>query len=130
MGSISKLFNGYLSQPIVINTGEGKSPAAGRAWLVLTGLITHVTATATNVYVDGKKEATPFNGKDTTFYQQIAAAESSTYPLFGAYPSLETAIGTKTTPWQPVFVMSNQVIHMTGGTASYAVLSVLEFDSQ
>jgi hypothetical protein len=127
MGSLSKLMNGSPTK-VVINTGESISPRPGSAWLILSGVINHTTLTASQVWIDDKAAATPYNWKETIFWRMVDnAAASMAIPLFGNDPSAILATSTQGMGWQPLIIQNGQYIHMAGGAASGVVIEVLEY---
>jgi hypothetical protein len=127
MGSLSKLMNGSPTK-LIINTGESVSPRPGSAWLILSGTIAHTNLTASQIWIDDKQAATPYNWKETIFWRQVAAAVVAvTIPLFGNDPSGTLVADTQGMGWQPIIIQNGQYIHMAGGAASGVVIEVLEY---
>jgi len=108
--------HGSIRKELLKDTGKAKPPS-GKSWLILTGLIDHVTATdsAFACYEDDTETYAFFK---TSI---LAAKANGTYPLFGLKADEVQA------QWQPVIVQDGEHVKFDGAATAIMKLVVLEW---
>jgi outer membrane protein assembly factor BamB len=105
-------------------SAESKPPG-GKVWLLLGGIIRHITSTTSTlkVYDDKIEWAT----QDGAIFSRIidTAIANGSYPIF----PLAAEAGSTAEQWHPIFIHNGKIILTTGDNNITAVISVLEFDS-
>ena len=102
----------------------------GVAWLILTGVIYHQGAVATNLFMHHSKYEEP---EGEIFWQTMIEddVEAGTYDLFGMISTCNT---TTHLPlgwvggWRPLILFEDEFIEMEGANGNYLGIDVLEID--
>jgi hypothetical protein len=100
---------------VIVNIGERIAPSMNKGWLILSGVILHVTATPTLVYI-----MSPTN--NAIFKNAVPSASvSAEYPLFS------TLAGDTQAQYSPIIIDGSFNIIVTGDTGALVRLLVIEF---
>jgi hypothetical protein len=132
-GTIENLFRAY---PRIIEWITGTSdymrkPEPGKAWLLLSGHVSHVTGTISYFNVVEPQGALTVT---RCFIKSVAAATASrNYPIFEQRTDLDTAtnsrVGDQQAAWCPFFIFPGQALYFDGAATAGAICTVLEFDA-
>jgi hypothetical protein len=115
--NLEKLFKGSIFSFELDVDAASKMPERGHAWLILCGKWSHITGTDSVLVVRDK------NPQFEVFRSTIPAATASgSYPLFNNLSDVNQAA------WQPLFVLDNQEVVISGGTGFNCRLVVLDFN--
>lgn len=120
--SIDKLFRGYplrltlLGSTTLTNT---QSPPPQKCWLILSGDVTHVTGTISQLAVLDSEKALILD----VLLEVPAATATLLFPLF----NVVTTGLTYAASWRPTFVMPNEKLYLQGDATAIAYVQVLEF---
>ena len=109
---------------IRLNADEHKSPPAGKRWLILSGLVSHINLTADVLSINTDKNVPYADRHQTTvFYAAIGPTiATGKYPLFNLTPSEWTA------QYPPLLVIvSDWDVFFDSTADAYCNLAVLEW---
>ena len=123
MPAIINLRDPFLSgeyKTITFQNADYKGPSSRRYWIVLYGLVLHVTATQTTLVICQKRDHTMNIG---LLWQAAAATGSFTGNLFDKITANNTAL-----PETGLYVLSDEEeIHFMGDATATAKIQVIEF---
>lgn len=97
-----------------------QSPPPQKAWLILSGDVTHITGTITQLAILDSEKTLILD----VLLEVPAATASLLFPLF----NVVTTGLTYAASWRPTFVMPNEKLYLQGAATAFAFLQVLEFE--
>lgn len=100
---------------IAVKAGDKKGPTTGKAWLILSGSINHITGTDT-IFRAYRRDAVIF------WQTMIASANGSAlYPMFNAAAIAAASL------FQTVIITEDEYFDIQGGAGVLARIKVFEF---
>jgi hypothetical protein len=114
------MLKGYIRfvQISYASPGTTVKPSPRKAWLILSGCVYHVTASASVMYITD-----PTLGAEFYFYWTKADTDGT-----GIANIFTAETGAIRASYSPIFICDGKVITLTGGAGCTAWLQVLEFD--
>lgn len=101
-----------------MTNGDKYYPPTGKNWMLLSGVIGHVTGTATNIWMSVHQ---PWAQHEIFFQSIPAATATGSYPLFRAKAEEQQAL------WSPVIITDEGRLFVEGDAGCKVNINLIEW---